>query len=193
MLDLPDSLETLQRKTFDYFIHEVNPLNGLVLDRSQEGAPASIAVVGLILASYPVGVERGFISRAQAVDRTPVTLRFFRNSPQGTGTQATGYKGFYYHFLDMYTGARVWESELSTVDTALLLAGMLTAAAYFTDDSEDEHEIRALADELYRRADWRWAQNGGATITHGWKPESGFLPYRWKGLRRAGFSGGWLS
>ncbi len=181
----PETLDTLQRETFDYFIHEVNPANGLIVDKIQEGSPASIAAVGLALTAYPIGVERAFITRAEAVERTLATLRFFHNSPQGEEPEATGYKGFYYHFLDMKTGRRARKCELSTVDTTLLLAGMLTAAAYFGDDSADEHEIRTLADELYRRADWRWAQDGGATVTHGWKPESGFLPYRWQGYDEA--------
>jgi hypothetical protein len=85
----------------------------------------------------------------------------------------------------MKTGRRAWKCELSTVDSAFLLAGMLTAAAYFNHDSEPEQEIRKLADELYQRADWPWAQNGGATVTHGWKPESGFLPCRWEGYDEA--------
>ena len=83
-----------------------------------------------------------------------------------------GYKGFYYHFLDMTTGRRAWHSELSTVDSGFLLAGALTAAAYFDGDDDEEHQIRTVADELYRRADWRWAQNGGATLTHGYKPRA---------------------
>jgi hypothetical protein len=113
-------------------------------------------------------------------------LRFCRNSPQGTRADATGYKGFYYHFLDMKTGKRVWNCELSTIDSAFLLAGMLAAAAYFDHDSEPERTLRTLADELYRRADWQWAQNGGATLTHGgWKPKSGFLPYHWQGYDEA--------
>jgi hypothetical protein len=137
------------------------------------------------LAAYPVGVERALITRAEAIERTLQTLRFFWNSPQGTQADATGYRGFYYHFLDMTTGRRVWNCELSTVDSTFLLAGMLAAAAYFDHDSADEHEIRTLADGLYRRVDWRWAQDGGATVTHGWKPESGFLPYRWQGYDEA--------
>ncbi len=180
-----ETLDSIQRETFDYFVHEVNPVNGLIADRNREGAPASIAAVGLALAAYPIGVERAFITRAEAVARTLTTLRFFRNSSQGTEAEATGYKGFYYHFLDMKTGKRVWKCELSTVDTTFLLAGMLTAAAYFANESAAEHEIRTLADELYRRVDWQWAQNGGATVTHGWKPESGFLPYRWQGYDEA--------
>jgi len=100
-------LETLQRDTFAYFLDQANPANGLVSDTSEDGAPASIAVVGFALAAYPAGVERGFWSRAQAVALTLTTLRFFWNSPQGTEPDATGYKGFYYHFLDMQTGRRV--------------------------------------------------------------------------------------
>jgi hypothetical protein len=119
------------------------------------------------------------------VERTLATLRFFWNSPQGPEPDATGYQGFYYHFLDMQTGRRVWKCELSTVDTAFLLAGALTAAIYFDVATSDEHEIRTLADALYSRADWSWAQDKGATLTHGWKPESGFLNYRWEGYDEA--------
>lgn len=174
-------LERLQRDSFNYFVRETNPLNGLVIDKTAPNWPASIAATGLALASYPVGVERGFMSRSAAVERTLATLRFFWNSPQGPEPDATGYRGFYYHFLDMQTGRRAWASELSTIDTTLLLAGALTAAMYFAADTVDEQEIRTLADALYGRADWVWAQNNAATVTHGWKPESGFLSYRWEG------------
>ena len=107
-------MEALQRQTFDYFLHEANPLNGLVVDKTLEGAPASIAAVGLALSAYPVGVERGFMTRAQAIQRTLATLHFFHKSVQSTDSDATGYKGFYYHFLDMASGKRVWKCELST-------------------------------------------------------------------------------
>jgi hypothetical protein len=180
-------LEDLQRATFNYFVHESNPLNGLVIDKTQAGAPASIAAVGLALSSYPVGVERGFISRADAIQRTLATLRFFHQSVQSADPDATGYKGFYYHFLDMTSGKRVWKCELSTVDTAFLLAGMLTAAEYFAEPTPQEVEIRWRADELYLRADWNWAQNGGLAVTLGWNPEGGFLPYRWQGYDEALF------
>ena len=129
--DVEAELEKLQRETFGYFLHEVNPENGLVIDKTAAAWPASIAATGLALAVYPVGVERGFISRAAAVARTLATLRFFWNSRQGPEPDATGYHGFYYHFLDMATGRRAWQCELSTVDSAFLLAGALTAAAYF--------------------------------------------------------------
>ena len=180
-----DTLENLQKETFGYFLHETNPANGLVIDKTAPDWPASIASTGLALACYPVGVKRGFMSRAKAVEKTLATLRFFWNSPQGPEHDATGYKGFYYHFLDMKTGRRVWDCELSTVDTAFLLAGALTAGIYFDADTDDEAEIRKLADSLYQRTDWQWAQNKGETLTHGWKPESGFLPYRWEGYDEA--------
>jgi len=172
-------LAGLQRVTFEYFRNEVNPQTGLIADKDQPGAPSSIAAVGLGLSAYIVAVERALLSRADAVERTLRILRFLNSSRQGPEADATGYKGFYYHFLDMQTGRRASDSELSTVDTAILLAGVLTAGGYFTGDSTDEIEIRALADHLYRRVDWTWALNGGATICHGWRPESGFLTYRW--------------
>jgi hypothetical protein len=178
-------LDAVQRCAFGYFLHETNRANGLVLDKTCPDWPASIAAVGLGLTTYPVGVERGFVLRAEAAERTLTTLRFFWRSKQGPEPDATGYKGFYYHFLDLQTGARVWQCELSTIDSALLLGGMLTAAAYFDGDAPAEREIRDLADRLYARVDWRWAQNGGATVTHGWRPEGGFLPYRWEGYDEA--------
>jgi hypothetical protein len=174
-------LETLQRVTFNYFLKETNPQNGLVRDNTRPGAPCSIAATGFALAAYPVGVERGFLKRKDAVKRILTTLRFFRNSRQGKEPDATGYKGFYYHFLDMNSGCRVWNCELSTIDSTFLLAGALMAAEYFNQDTDDERELREIAHALYARADWRWAQNRGKTVTHGWRPESGFLKYRWQG------------
>ncbi|HEY3103499.1 MAG TPA: glucoamylase family protein [Pyrinomonadaceae bacterium] len=174
-------LSDLQRDAFKYFIHEVNPDNGLVVDCTKEGWPSSICAVGMALSAYPVGVEHNFISREEAIERTLRKLRFFAASEQSTNADATGYKGFYYHFLDMNTGRRAWRCELSTMDSTFLFAGMLAAAAYFDQDSAEESEIRRLADELYRRADWQWATSGGATLLHGWRPESGFLEDRWDG------------
>jgi hypothetical protein len=179
------TLEKLQHESFNYFLHEANPANGLVIDRNEANWPASIAATGLALAAYPVAVERGFMPRLAAGRRTLNTLRFFWNSPQGSEPDATGYKGFYYHFLDAQSGRRVWQCELSTVDSAFLLAGALTAGIYFDAETADESEIRTLADALYLRADWQWAQNQGATVTHGWKPETGFLKSRWEGYDEA--------
>ena len=184
--DLSDlQLDALQRHSFGYFVCETNPANCLVADMSRPGAPASIASVGFALAAYPVGVKRGWMTRLDAVQRTLTLLRFFWNSPQGTASDATGYKGFYYHFLDMHTGRRAQMCELSTIDSTFLLAGMLTAAAFFDDENDGEQEIRTLADALYRRVDWPWACNGGTTVTHGWMPETGFLRYRWEGYDEA--------
>lgn len=184
-LTVDAELEKLQRDSFKYFLHEANQANGLVIDKNEAGSPASIAAVGFALACYPVAVERGFMPRAAAIERTLATLRFFWNSPQGPEPDATGYRGFYYHFLDMHTARRAWQCELSTVDSGFLLAGALAAGIYFSADTPDESEIRTLADALYRRADWNWAQDGGATVTHGWKPEGGFLKYRWQGYDEA--------
>ncbi|WP_315927255.1 glucoamylase family protein [Mesorhizobium sp. SP-1A] len=180
-----DFLALLQSKAFDYFLYEANEANGLIADRSRKGSPASIAAVGLALTAYPIGVARGLMTREQAAARTLATLRFFWNSAQGTEPEATGYKGFYYHFIDMKTGRRVWQCELSTIDTALLIAGVLAAGGYFREETEEENEIRTLSEALYERVDWDWARNGGATVTHGWTPEHGFLGYRWEGYDEA--------
>jgi hypothetical protein len=178
-------LDALQRESFSYFTLESNPANGLVIDKCEPGWPASIAAVGVGLAAYPVAVERGFLPRAAAVKRVLTTLRFFWNSAHGPEPDATGYRGFYYHFLHMQTGRRAWECELSTVDSTFLLAGALTAGRYFDAASADEAEIRALADALFLRADWRWAQVDGGAVSLGWTPETGFLPYRWLGYDEA--------
>ncbi len=178
-------IELLQRDSFKYFMHEVNPVNGLILDKTSDNWPASIAATGFALASYPIAVERGFMSKEAALERTLTTLRFFWNSPQGAEPDATGYKGFYYHFLDMASGRRAWQCELSTIDSTFLIAGMLTAGLYFDGNTTQEQEIRNLANELYRRVDWQWAQNQGDTVTMGWKPETGFLPFRWQGYDEA--------
>ena len=174
-----EMLINLQRETFDYFLHEVNPATGLIADKTQPGFPSSIAVVGMAMSSYIIGVEKKFLSRENACERILKIFRFLYNSKQGTEKDATGYKGFYYHFLDMQTGKRTWDCELSTIDTSFFIAGALSAAVYFNKEEKNEIELRKLADELYRRVDWQWALNGDTTISHGWKPESGFLPYRW--------------
>ena len=178
-------LDRLQRAAFGYIVDETNPVNGLVADTSREGSPASIAVVGFALSSYPVAVERGWITREEAATRTLATLCFFESSVQDSGPDATGYNGFYYHFLDPLSGKRVGRCEVSPIDTTLLLAGVLTAAAYFSEATSAEAEIRGLARELYGRIDWLWATNGKATVAQGWKPECGFLHYGWEGYNEA--------
>jgi hypothetical protein len=142
--------------------------------------------VGFALTAYPIGVERGYVSREAARQRVLLTLRFLRDAPQGPQPRGViGHKGFFYHFLDMDTGQRFQQTELSTVDTALLLAGVLFCQSYFDDDHPDEAAIRDLAEDLYARVDWRWAQPRPHAISHGWSPESGFLPYDWRGYSEA--------
>jgi hypothetical protein len=176
-----EGLGPLQWTTLDYYLKESNPANGLIRDKTDPTAPASIAAVGMALATVPVLVERGVVPRDVGAVLALKRLRFFHTSPHGPGPDATGYNGFYYHFLDMDTGRRVWECELSTIDSAFLFAGILTVATYFDRDTADEAEVRRLGDALYRRADWNWARDGGPTLTHGWRPESGFIPHRWEG------------
>ena len=178
-------LQALQRQAFDYFLLQANPANGLIRDKDKAGWPASIAAVGMALTSYGVGVERGWMTRGDAIARTLATLRFFAASEQGESPAATGYKGFYYHFLDMDNGRRVWACELSSIDTALLIAGVLAAAGYFDGEAEAEQEIRALADFLYRRVDWQWMRSRCQLLRHGWKPETGFLRKCWRGYDEA--------
>ncbi len=174
-----EMLAELQHESINYFFQQANPANGLIADKTDLDSPASIAVVGIALSCYIVADKQGYLTRPEAAKKTLTTLRFFRDAPQGTGQYDTGYKGFYYHYLHMETGQRVWESELSTIDTALLIVGALTSRAYFDQQNDVETEIREIADDLYRRVDWQWALNGGSTISHGWKPESGFINYHW--------------
>jgi hypothetical protein len=178
-------LDELQRAAFGYFLENVNPDNGLVADNSRPGVPVSIAVVGFALSCYAVAVERGWLARRDAVERSLAALKFFHDCDQSEGLEATGYKGFYYHFLDRDGGKRVWRCELSMVDTALLIAGGLTSGRYFDAKTPSEAELRRLVDVLYRRIDWRWAQDGGETLRQGWKPECGFLHYGWEGYNEA--------
>lgn len=180
-----EDLAQLEHDTFKYFVYEMNPKNGLIPDNTRPGAPSSIAAVGFALTAYPIAVSRGYLTRDEAVKRCLLTLRFFYDAPQGTGPDDIGYKGFYYHFLDMKTGKRAGKCEVSTIDTTYLIAGAIAAAIYFNRDTGEEQEIRSLADALYSRADWHWAQNGGLTVSHGWRPEKGFIKYRWTGYSEA--------
>jgi hypothetical protein len=176
-------LDKIQRAAFAYFTRETNLENGLVADKTSPGSPCSIAAVGMALTCYPIAVARGFITRADAAERTLCVLRFFAGSDQSGSRTATGYKGFYYHFLDMSSGRRAGRSELSSIDTAILIAGMLTAAAYF--ETPAETEIRSLADALYRRVEWGWMQDRSDAVCLGWMPERGFLRWHWRGYNEA--------
>lgn len=179
-------LDDLHARTFRFFWDTANPKNGLVPDRYPTPSFSSVAAVGFALTAYPIGVERGYVDRDAARQRVLTTLRFLRDAPQGPEARGnTGYKGFFYHFLDMETGERFERTELSTVDTALLLAGVLFCQTYFDRDHPDEVAIRALADDIYARVDWRWAQVRPPSIGHGWTPEGGHLAYDWRGYNEA--------
>ena len=179
-------VNNLERRTFRFFWNTADKQTGLVPDRYPTPSFASTAAIGFALTAYVIGSERGYVTRSQARGRTLRTLRFLANAPQGPDEAGMiGYKGFYYHFLDMKTGARFDTSELSTVDTALLLGGVLLAQTYFDGDTRAEREIRQLADEIYGRVDWVWAQNRPPIISHGWRPETGFLRFDWRGYNEA--------
>jgi len=178
-------LNELQKKSFHYFLDLYNPDNGLIPDTNEKESPASITGVGFALSSYPIAVEKKLFSRAEAAKRTLVTLRFLFNSEQSEKPEATGYKGFYYHFLDMKTGRRTWKSELSFIDTGFLLAGVICAAEYFHKNNPAENEIQKLATAIIDRVDWCWALDNRKALSHGWHPESGFIHYDWEGYSEA--------
>ncbi len=179
-------IDDVQERTFRFFWETSNPRNGLARDRFPSSSPSSIAAVGFALTAYPIGVQRGYITRQAARERVITTLRFLYEARQGPEAKGTaGYHGFFYHFIDMETGHRAQGCELSTVDTALFLAGALFCQSYFDGDHADEALIRDLADKLYARVDWRWAQVRPPAISHGWAPECGFLDYDWRGYNEA--------
>jgi hypothetical protein len=183
---LPPLFDYVQERTFRYFWDNADPETGLVPDRYPTPSAASIAAVGFALTAYPIGVEHGYVTRPEARDRVLRTLRFLRNAPQGeAATGMAGYNGFFYRYLDMKTGARSGSIEVSTVDTALLLGGVLFCESYFGESDPGEAEIRRLAEEIYGRVDWRWAQVRMPAISHGWTPESQFLEYDWRGYNEA--------
>lgn len=167
-------LDDLQRRTFLFFWETTNPENGLTFDRWPSQSPSSIAAVGFGLTAYGIGVERGWVARDDAAERTLATLRFFSQAPQSEAAKASGYKGLYYHFLDANTGERWRTCELSSIDTTLLMAGILFSQSYFDRDTPREAEIRKLADELYRAVQWNFMQPRPPLIAMGWKPEQGF-------------------
>ncbi|MBS7456159.1 hypothetical protein KB893_003290 [Coralloluteibacterium stylophorae] len=185
---LPPLFEDLQERTFRYFWDTANPDNGLVPDRYPYDEPfSSVAAVGFALTAYAIGAEHGWVSREQARERTLTTLRFLHDAPMGPEESGTaGHKGFYYHFLHLDSGTRYdsWV-ELSSVDTALLLGGVLFAQSYYGGDGADEAEIRELAEAIYRRVDWSFLQERPPLISMGWFPESGTIANDWQGYNEA--------
>jgi hypothetical protein len=179
-------LDYVQRANFSYFWYLANPVNGLVPDRTAPNSPCSIAAQGFGLSAICIGVDHGWITRTQAAARVRTTLNTYWQGPQGAGTSGVmGYQGWFYHFLDMNSGLRTWTCELSSIDTGLLLAGILDAKQYFTGTNADETTIRSTADAIFNRVNWQWMANGGDSLTMGWFPESGFLSARWIGYNEA--------
>ncbi|MFA6469428.1 MAG: glucoamylase family protein [Bacteroidota bacterium] len=179
-------LEYLQQTSFDYFWYEANPKNGLIKDRSTKNSSSSIAAVGFGLTAIGIGIDHGFITRQEGRDRTLTTFKTFWNGPQASAPIGTiGYKGWFYHFLDMNSGTRAGTNELSSIDTGLLLAGMLYAKEYFDGNDSSEVQIRALTDSIFHRIDWNWMCNSGFSLTMGWHPESNFINARWIGYNEA--------
>lgn len=168
-------VDELQERTFRWFWETANPVNGLVPDRHPSRPFSSIAAIGFGLTAYGIGAERQYISREQASARTLTTLRFLWEAPQGDSPAGvSGYRGFFYHFLDMETGHRYRTVELSTIDTALLMAGVLFSREYFDRDVAEEAAIRAYADSLYLRVEWPWFQRESAPlVTMAWRPDQG--------------------
>ncbi len=176
-LDL-DLIDDISRRSFHYFWQQTDPRTGLALDRALASGKAenpktvqiaSIAATGFGLTAYCIAADHRWISAYMARERVAVALRFFANdAPQE--------HGWFYHYMDAKSGTRVWHSEISSIDTAILLAGILTAREYFKDDAE----IVALATTIYNRVDFPWMMNGSQKyFSHGWTPEKGFLTDRW--------------
>ncbi len=185
-ISTPALLDTIQHAAFSFFWNEANPSNGLIKDRSTSGSPSSIASVGFGLSAICIGVDHSWVSRPAARDRVLRTLQTFWRGTQGNGAGCIGNYGLFYHFLDMITATRTWDSELSTIDTGLLLAGIIDAKQYFSGTDSMETAIRAHADSIYARMNWELMRNFNAGILMGWKPGTGFLNYgQWRGYNEA--------
>ena len=179
-------LDTLQSRTLLFFLDATDSLTGLAPDRFPSESPASVGAMGFALTAYSVAAERNIIARNEAARRTLRTLRFLSALPQGPESGGTaGYRGFYYHFLERKSGLRTWNCELSTMDTALLMAGVLFCQSYFDHTADEEKEIRMVADSLFRRVDWHWAMGNEKGIHLGWEPETGFHRMTWQGYNEA--------
>ena len=173
-------LSDLEEVHFNYFRDNTNAASGLTLDRSTKDSPASIAATGFALTAFAIGAERGWITRDEASTYCLNTLKTLSNTAQGEDPETTsGKHGFFFHFLNPEDGTRSGKSEISTIDTALLMSGVLFAKSYYDGDSEKEGQIRELAKNLYERVDWPKALTDDGKLSHGWMPESGMIPHVW--------------
>ncbi|HNX82946.1 MAG TPA: glucoamylase family protein [Bacteroidales bacterium] len=185
-------LDSIQKKTFLFFMGEHHPEWGIVKDRTASWAPASIASTGFGIPSFAIGAERGWITRDEAAQITLNMMNFFVNSLQSPDTLASGYKGFYYHFLRMDTGLREWRCELSSVDTGLLMMGILFARNYYDRENETESQIRSQASRILGNIEWDFMMmpdtgDYARQISMGWHPESGLHNMGWSGYNEALF------
>ena len=180
-------LDTLQHTAFNFFWTEANPANGLVRDRNTGGSVSSIASTGFGLSAIAIGIDHGWITREQGRDRVLTTLATFRNGPQGSAASGTiGFLGLFWHWLDMNTATRTWDSELSTIDTALLFAGIIDVYEYFDTADPQDSLVRAYADSIVRRCNWDIMRNFGTGLYMGYKPGTGFNGFgRWQGYNEA--------
>jgi hypothetical protein len=166
-------LEELQRATFQYFWEQTDTETGLVKDRCNvrrehdNSTVASTASTGFGLTALCIGSQRRYVSMSEASDRVVSALRFLYS-------RMPTHRGFYYHFADLHTGGRIWDSEISSIDTAILLCGVLSCRQHFRN-----REIRRLAAQIFNRVDWTWLSADTSLLPHGWTPELGFLQYRW--------------
>jgi hypothetical protein len=185
-------LDSIQHRTFLYFLNEHHREWGIVKDRTASWAPASIASTGFGIPSLAIGAERNWITREQVAQITLNMLNFFIHSVQSADTNGTGYQGFYYHFLRMNSGTREWNCELSSVDTGLLMMGIIFARNYYHRDNPAEKQIRILAGQLLERIDWNFMEMPDSgkyahTISMGWTPEEGLHEMGWIGYNEALF------
>ncbi|MBN2355731.1 hypothetical protein JXO59_06430, partial [candidate division KSB1 bacterium] len=179
-------LDLVQQTGVDFFWREANAGNGLIKDRSASYAPCSIASLGFGLTCICIGIDHGWIPRDVGRGRILTALKTLWQAPQGRDpVNDAGYKGFFYHMLDMNTVKRAWTSELSSIDSALLFAGVLYCKQYFDRDDPTDATIRSLADSIYYRADWEWMRNYQPGILMAWYPERGFTTAQWRGYNEA--------
>jgi len=179
-------IDSLQYKSFLFFWELADPETRLIPDRAPTPSFSSVAAIGFGLTTYLIGIEQKYIDRPQAADRILKLLKYLYKAPQNKEFKnVTGYKGLFYHFLDMKTGYRFKNVELSTIDTGVLMAGVLSCQSYFTNNGPVENQIRAYADSLYLRVEWDWAMNNKKTMSMGWHPEKGFINSYWNGYNEA--------
>lgn len=180
------SVEELQHRTFNYFWELADTRNFQIPDRYPTLTFSSIAATGFGLSAYIVGAEKKYITREQAAQRTLNTLKILWQLPQGPEEKnVSGYKGFFYHFLTLDRAVRFKDVELSSIDTGLLMAGILSAMSYFDHDTPLEDSINAYSDSLFLRVEWDWMYGDTSTLSMGWFPERGFIPSQWTGYNEA--------